>query len=83
MEDVQFYTIEEARQYKTTERNWPLVLKDFETLLNKHWIDKNNIQWKIIGLEDTWSDYYWIVQNKEGKIQSLLYNDPQFYNQIV
>lgn len=80
----QFYNVEEAKQHKTLDNNYPRIVKEFEQLLGKSWVDEFNNYWQIIGLEDNqaWDDYYWIIKFGET-IKFLLVNDSRIYKQIV
>lgn len=81
----QFFNLEEAKQHTTLDRNYPEILKDFEDILNKTWVDDNGKHWTIFGLEDNqaWDDYYWLIRDKEGNIKNLLANDSNLYKNII
>lgn len=77
-------------------KNWNHTLNDFKNIFGKYWLDKKDVlyllegkpiyhKYKIIGVEDSnsWADYYWILEDANGKRKYELANCRDFYENII
>lgn len=91
-----FYSIDAAEKHITSCPNWKIILDDFKKIFGKTWRDKNVIryvfngvpvyrEYRIIGLEDnnSFADYYWILENENGLRRYENVNDKEFYEGII
>ena len=90
-----FYTVEEAEQHTKKSDAWSYIIEQMKKYLGKTWLDKKDIiyyynndpryrEYKIVGVEDNESfcDYYWILEGQGGKTKYELINYADFYKNI-